>query len=139
MSFAEAVIAVLTSALPASITVYDAAVAGHPPASYVVVYIGSGLRKTGSIEGLARDQDFTFQITSAASWPDATTSAAPECRALAEAVRDTLINWVATVPGMVFGPVVHVNSRLPIVDEQISDRHLVYAVDEFSVLADRAT
>jgi hypothetical protein len=52
-------------------------------------------------------------------------------------VRDKLTDLLLDVTGLVCGPIMHQSSQVPVVDEDIADRHVVFAVDEFAVLADR--
>jgi hypothetical protein len=152
VSVADAVVARLVAVFPVAsgsvdgggwvagdIGVFDVAVPGVPPSRYVVVYCDTGARSASAVDGASRDQTYSIQVTSAASLPNATSSAAPQCRWLAEQVRDALTDWSPQVPGLQLGPLVHRTSRQPVVDESIVDRPLVFAVDQFTVHADRIT
>lgn len=149
MTVTDAVVAQLVASLPANtgsldvgwtatdIGVFDVAVPGIPPPRYVVVYCDSGARSAAAVDGSSRDQTYSIQVTSVASLPNSTSSAGPQCRWLAEKVRDALTDWRPAVAGLLLGPVRHVSERRPAIDESIIDRPLVFAVDQFAVQADR--
>jgi hypothetical protein len=137
MTVTDAALAVIQAAVPAGVTVYDGAVPGIPPARYVVLYGDTGWRTSTGWDGLARDESYTIQVTTVASAGDSLMSAGPLCRALAQRVRDALVDVVLTVPGLICGPVTHSLSNPPQVDEAVKDRPTVYAVDQFSILATR--
>jgi hypothetical protein len=141
VTFADAVLARLVEVLPSSVGVYDTQVPGIPQADsdgvgrYVVLYPISGQRSVSGAAGASNDLSVTVQATSVAWFANASDSPAPECRWVAEQVRDALTDWVPPIDG--FGPVLHTLSRPGASDEKIRDRPAVYAVDQFSVLADR--
>jgi hypothetical protein len=151
VSLADAVVAQLVAAFPVNvgslatgwtatdIGVFDVAVPGIPPPRYVVVYCDTGARTSSAVDGASRDQAYSIQVTSAASLPDVTSTAAPQCRWLAEKVRDALTDWQPQVDGLLLGPIIHRVSRQPAIDESLIDRPLVFAVDQFAVTADRTS
>lgn len=137
MSLADAVLERLTGALPDDIGVFDSTVPGIPPARYVVLYCDTGRLTADCADGVSRELDFRLQVTSVAVLNDSVLQAAPMARWIAELVRTSLTDWRPAVDGLVIGPLVHLNSRQPTPDETVADRHLVFAIDQFSTIADR--
>ena len=137
MSLADAVLAKLISVLPADVHVYDGTAPGIVPPRYVVLFCTTGHRISRATDGRSRDVEYKLQVTSVAAVADQARSAAPEARWLSEQVRDALTDWVAVVPGLQVGPIEHVLTLQTTPDETISDRHLMYTVDQFSALADK--
>jgi hypothetical protein len=137
MAVADEVLTLLVAALPNDVAVYDASVPGSPPDRYVVLYSNNGQRSPGAWDGVSRDQSFFFQVTSVASRPNVNASARPRVSWLADKVQSALTDVELTVPGFVCGPIQHVLSNPPQVDEDVKDRPTVYAVDQFSLLASR--
>lgn len=126
----NAVLERLTAALPSDVTVYDGTVPGLPTARYVCVYGGIGTRTPDSIDGVSRMQTFDIQVTSVAV-------NGPQCRWIAEHVRDAITDFIPLVDGMVASMFRHSVSRRPVPDESVADRHLMFAVDTFSIYLNR--
>lgn len=137
MSVADALLVELRAAVPNDVTVYDGAVPGIPTSRYVVLYAGEGLRSASGVDGASRDLSNQFQVTTVASRPEASGSAAPLTRWLQSRVLDRLVDRRLVVDGLVCGPIVHTLSNPPVIDEAVKDRPTVYAVDQFEVQADR--
>jgi hypothetical protein len=137
MSTAEVILDALRSALPSDVAVYDAMVPGTPPARYVILFCGNGLRESSSVIGTSADLTQTFQVTSVTSRPDTASTPAPLTRWVQAKVREALTDRRFDVDGLVCGLVRHVQSLPPVVDEDVKDRPTVYAVDQFEFLADR--
>lgn len=127
-----AVLARLTASLPGDVAIYDGSVPGIPAARYVCVYGAIGMRSPDAIDGVSRAQAFDVQVTSVAV-------NGAQCRWLAEHVRDAITDWIPTVDGMVTPMFRHEVSRRPTADESVADRHLMFAVDQFSISATRTT
>lgn len=137
-TLADALLVELRAAVPSDVAVFDSAVTGIPPMRYVVLFAGPGRLDQGdNVSAVNRDVRLLFQVTSVASRPDTTGSAAPLSRWLAQRVRDRLVGRRLEVDGLACGPIIHTLSNPPVVDEDIKDRPTVYAVDQFDLLADR--
>jgi hypothetical protein len=136
MNAADVILATLRSALPSDVAVYDAMVPGSPPARYVILFCGNGLRESSSVLGTSADLTQTFQVTSVTSRPDTASTPAPLTRWLQAKVRESLTDKRFDVDGLACGLVRHVQSLPPVVDEDVKDRPTVYAVDQFEFLAD---
>lgn len=59
----DALLGMLTAALPGTVTVCDGQVAGAVPAPYVVLYPDPGMVTAAAADGVSRDVLLTFQIT----------------------------------------------------------------------------
>jgi hypothetical protein len=112
--------------------VYDGIVPGVPTARYVCVYGATGTRTADAIDGASRSVQYDLQIQSVAV-------NGAQCRWLATQVRDALTDWVPAVDGQVSWGFQHQLSRRPVADESVADRHLMYAVDQFVLIATRTT
>lgn len=123
--------------LPSDVEVYDGEVTGIPPNRYVMLFIGEGLRSSSTVDGSSRDLSGDFQATTVASNPGSAGTVAGMTRWLQKRVRDRFTDLKIQVDGLECGPIQHTLSQRPAVDESVADRHVVFAVDEFAVLADR--
>lgn len=124
------------SGLASDVTVYDGDVLPNPTNRYVVLYAGSGLRESSTVDGRHDDLTDEFSVTCVAGNPAATGPFTAMTRALQAKVRDHLAGLVLDVTGMTCGPIVHTFSRQPVKDESVQDRQVMYSVDEFTVQAD---
>jgi len=147
VSIADAVVARLTTwaaARPGLISVYDTTIPGQPPADpsglgmYVVVYERTTLRST-AVDSLHRDASGEVTVISAAWNVNASSSAAQPCRWLVTQVQSQLVDWVPTVTGLRCGPLVQVGNPQPMPEETLTDRHLIYASDQFHYEADKTS
>jgi hypothetical protein len=123
-----AILARLRSTLPADVTVYDLTVGVNPPLRYVVLEGDVGRRSASSVDGESRDRAFTVQTMTVVTRP----YVASDCRWLLSAVCDALTDWR---PDDAAGQLVHEVSRRPVDDESVPDRHVTFAVAQFSLLA----
>lgn len=125
-----AVLERLRAVLPAGVTVYDLSVGASPPQRYVVVDGDVGRRGTQAIDGVPLDRSFTVQVMSVVVRP----YVASDCRWLAGRVAAALAGWRPTADDLAAaGLFEHVVSRRPVDDESVPDRHVTFAVDQFSV------
>jgi hypothetical protein len=139
MTVPDAILAMVRAAVP-GVTVYDGRVPDGPqeetpPDRYVAAYIDPGTLDDGGIENRKVAHQSTgltvrWQVTSVA--PDRQMAAW-----LAERVRDGLVDQRPTVAGWACGLIEHTLSRLPRPDEQVQERPVVVAVDQYQLLAER--
>lgn len=109
---------------------YDA-LPTSPAYPYVVVYFDGG------VAGSDREADERIQKTY--TWQTTTVGeSAAQCRAALDRVTDRLENWVPVVSGRTCTKVQHEVSRRVTADDELPDRVLFYAVDEWSTVSDPA-
>jgi hypothetical protein len=130
LTVTDAVLARLTAILPGDVTVYDGQVPGVPTARYVCVYGDPGQRTPDAIDGVSRMQTHSVQVTSVAV-------NLLQCEWVATQVRDGLTDWIPAVDNTAPGMFRHSLSRRPAPDESVADRHLMFAVDQFSIYLNR--
>lgn len=128
MTVADAVIEMVGAAV-LDVAVFDGAVPNTPPDRYVVVYADNGTLDALAACGESDSATYRWQITAVAA--DRQTSAW-----LADKVRAT-VDARPTVDGWECGPVQHTYSMFPQRDETVQERPVVYAVDQYSLLATR--
>lgn len=134
MTLADAVIGLLTAALPAGVPVFDNAVPddgveSQPPARYVVLWMPGATRGTESVSAQSTDRVTRWQTTSVA--PDRGMAAW-----LSERVCDALVDVVPVVEGWASGPIRHVQSYQPQTNDLVLARQSVAVMDRFEQLAD---
>jgi hypothetical protein len=125
------------------ISIYDTTIPGIPPADpvtglgrYVVVAERTKLRSSG-VDSVSRDASGELLLTMAV-WSDVSgDSMAAACRWLVEGVQSQLVDWTPSVPGLNCGQLQQVGNPQPSPEETLTDRHLMYATDQYSYLADR--
>ena len=125
-----AVIARIAGTGPTALRVYDATPTSAT-APYVVVYFDGGIA-SGDREADERiSKTYTWQTTVVGQ-------SAAQCRAALDRVTDRLENWIPTVTGRTCTKVEHEMSRRIVPDDELPDRVLYYAVDEWSTVSDPA-
>jgi hypothetical protein len=124
----DAVIELVGSAV-LDVAVFDGIVPNTPPDRYVVVYADNGTLAALAACGESDSAMYRWQVTAVA--PDRQMSAW-----LADKVRAT-VNTRPAVDGWECGPVEHTYSMFPQRDETVQERPVVYAVDQYSLLATR--
>lgn len=130
-----AVVARLVSVLPGDVTVYDGKVDSDPPPRYVAVWGDIGTIRALAIDGVSRDASYSIQVTSVVTAP----MDAADCRWLARQVRNAIADWRPVADDLsVPGQFAHDISRRPVDDESIPDRHVMFAVDLFSLAGIRS-
>jgi len=130
VNHAEAIIQAVEAAVPAGVKVFDSIIGGIPPARYVVLYIPDVLREMTSIDPVSDGLSCSFQATVVAS-NAVPAYAAAECRWLAAAVNNSLVDLVITPDGMSAARVMQTGSQSPRPDEATPDKK-VYATAQFS-------
>lgn len=110
--------------------VFDGIVPPVPPSRYVVVYADDGTREAGAVCAESTGAAFRWQTTCVA--PDRQMAAW-----LASTIRDALTDARPTSDDWLPGQIEHTFSQLPRRDEQVMDRPVVYAVDTYSLQAER--
>ena len=126
----DAVIARVKGSGAQVLNVYDSTPTS-PTTPYVVVYFDGG------VAGSDRESDDRVQRTY--TWQTTTVGAsAAQCRAALDRVTDRLENWFPIVAGRTCSKVEHELSRRIVPDEELPDRVLYYAVDEWSTVSDPA-
>lgn len=126
----DAVVARVKGAGATELRVYDAA-PSSTATPYVVVYFDGGT--AGS------DREADERIQQSYSWQTTTVGgSASQCRAALDRVNERLENWTPVVAGRSVTKVSHDMSRRIVPDEELPDRALFYAVDEWSFVSDPA-
>ena len=139
----DAVLAEITGLFPtpsspllaSDVQVWDGDVRGIPANRYVLVSVGTGLLTSSTVDSVARDLGTTFTVTSVAMNPDSAAPVTYLARNLAKKVRDHLVGLTLTVNGLVVGQIEHTFTQRPMKDDDITDRVVMFAVDEDTVLA----
>lgn len=150
MTIADTVIGLVVAALPGAslweqsntppaagdLLVFDSVVPPAPPTRYVVVYPDPGTRSPGPGQGEAAVCDeSTSEIT---RWQ--VTCVAPDRQMagwLAQRIRDQMVDTRIAVDGYSPGLVRHTFAQLPQRDEQVLERPVIFAVDQYRLLAER--
>lgn len=117
------------------VQVWDGEVRGLPANRYYLVGVGNELRGASSVDGVNRDYSGSFTVTSVAANPDSTSPVTYLARNLARKARDHLVGRLLTVDGLVVGAIQHTFTQRPQKDDDISDRVVMFVVDEYAVLA----
>lgn len=145
MTVADAIVALVVDALPAGaylwqrsdtapapddLVVFDGIVPPAPPDRYVAVYCDDGTRNAGQVSHESTGATFRWQTTCVA--PDRQMAAW-----LAGRVKDGLVDASPVVDGWSPGLIEHTFAQLPRPDEQVLERAVVFAVDQFRLLAER--
>lgn len=144
MTVADTIIGLVVDSLPGAylweetgstppvgdLVVFDGIVPDTPPHRYVVVYVDDGTRRAENVAHESTGATFRWQTTSVA--PDRPTTAW-----LSGKVKDGLLDVSPTVDGWSTGLIQHTFSQLPQRDEQVLERAVLFAVDQFSLLAER--
>ena len=117
------------------VQVHDGEIRGIPANRYLLMGIGNELRSASSVDGVHRDYSGTFTVTSVAMNPDSHLAATYLARNLARRVRDHFVGRKLAVDGLELGPIVHTFSQIPQKDDDITDRVVMFVVDEYAVLA----
>lgn len=112
------------------VAVFDGRVPTEPPERYVVVYPDAGTLDALAVCGASDSATHRWQVTCVA--PDRAMAGW-----LAEHVRDGTVDQKPTVDGWECGPVRHTYSMFPQRDEAVMERHVVYQVDQYRLLATR--
>lgn len=121
------------------VTVYDSVIPGVPTNRYAVLYCGPPRRSSSTVDGRSRDAVGRFQVTVAATRPDAAASPAPRTGWLSKVVLDALVDAQITVDGL--GPNIVIRQdeidTYPVPVEVVPDRVTVEHALLFTYLADR--
>lgn len=117
------------------VQVHDGEVRGIPANRYYLAGIGNELRTSSTVDGVARDYSGTFTVTSVAMNPDSNAPVTFLARNLAKKARDRLVGLKLDVDGLEVGPLVHTFTQRPLKDDDITDRVVMFVVDEYAVLA----
>lgn len=118
------------------LVVFDGIVPPQPPRRYVAVYLDDGTRTPGP----SRDERPVCDESTSEVGRWQTTSVAPDrlrTSWLARRVRDALVDVRVVAEGYSPGLVRHMFSQLPQRDEQVLERPVVFAVDQYQLLAER--
>lgn len=118
------------------LVVFDGIVPPQPPHRYVAVYVDDGTRTTGP--GATQRPVCDESSSEVERWQ--TTAVAPDRQMaswLARKVRDALIDVRVVAEGYSPGLIRHTFSQLPQRDEQVLERPVVFAVDQYQLLAER--
>lgn len=148
MSIPDTILDMVVAALPGSylwqshnpqvpdfedLVVFDGIVPPEPPRRYVVVYLDDGTRDAA---------DMVAHVSSSFLHRWQTTCVAPDRQMaswLAGRVKDALVDARPVVDGWSPGLIEHTFSQLPKPDEQVLERPVMFAVDQFTLLAERLT
>ena len=124
-----------TPLLASDVQVWDGEVRGIPANRYYLAGIGNELRTSSTVDNVARDYSSTFTITSVAMNPDAQVPVTMLARNMAKKARDRLVGLTLTVDGLTVGCIQHTFTQRPQKDDDITDRTVMFVVDEYAVLA----
>lgn len=113
-----------------ALRVYDT-VPNSPAYPYVVVYFDGGVADSDREADERIQQTFTWQTTTVGE-------SAAQCRAALDRVNERLENWWPVVAERTCTKVDHEVSRRMTADDELPDRVLFYAVDEWSTVSDPA-
>lgn len=120
---------------PNDVQVWDGDVRGVPANRYYQVVIGNELLGSSSVDAVARDYLSRFTIQSVAMNPDSNAPVTFLARNLARKARDHLVGRKLTVDGLEVGIIQHVNTEGPYKDDDITDRTVMFVIDDYEVLA----
>lgn len=146
MTVPDAVVAAVVAALPTGtylwdptdddpvpiddLVVFDGIVPPQPPRRYVVIYADPGTLAALGVCSESDSATYRWQVTSVA--PDR-----PMASALATRVRDGIVDSRPSVTGWSCGQIKHNYASMPARDEQVTERPVVYQVDQYVLLAGR--
>jgi hypothetical protein len=125
----DAVVAASQASVP-GVVVYDGLVPATPADRYAVVYVDNGTLRALAVCGESDTITVRWQITSVA--PDRQRAAW-----IATRIRDTTVDTRPVAAGWGCGQITHVYSQPPQRDEAVQERPVVYAVDQYELLANR--
>lgn len=125
---ASTVAAIVARIKSTGLRCYDAE-PSSPTYPYVVVYAGSGPRSSD------READVRVQVT--LDWQTTVVGeTAGQCRAALDRVVDALTDWRPMVPGRSFTKVEHIDDQRVRRDDDLPDRSLCIATDQWRVVSD---
>lgn len=102
-----------------------------PTYPYVIVYANGGVKSS--------DREADERITHTQDWSTTTVGvSAAQCRAALDRVIERLENWRPEIAGWTVSKVEHGISRDIKPDEELADRTVYYATDQWSFVADPA-
>ena len=96
---------------------------------YVVVYADSAPRSSDREADVRVQADLGWQTTVVGE-------TAGQCRAALDRVVDALTDWRPTLPGRAFHKVEHLSSQVVRSDDDLPDRSLFIATDQWRVVSD---
>lgn len=100
-----------------------------PTYPYVVVYADGGVRSS--------DREADVRVTRTLGWQTTVVGvSSSQCRAALDRVTAALEDWRPVVPGRVFHKVEHEASQPVRADEDLPDRSLFIATDQWRVVSD---
>jgi hypothetical protein len=100
-----------------------------PTYPYVVVYADGGIRSSDREADVRVQVDLNWQTTVVGESP-------AQCRAALDRVVGALSDWRPAVTGRAFHKVEHLSSQPVRVDEDLPDRSLFIATDQWRVVSD---
>ena len=128
MSSAAHVAAVLARVEASPLRAHDAQ-PSNPAYPYVVVYADAGPRSS--------DREADVRVHVALSWQTTVVGVSPEqCRAAVDRLSDALTDWRPTVAGRACSKVTHEGSQPVRKDDELPDRTLFIATDQWRVESD---
>lgn len=114
---------------PTPLTVFDSKPTS-PTYPYVVLYADGGVRSSDRESDQRVQRSLTFQTTTVGLSP-------AQCRAALDRLNDRLEDWVpAAAGGRSFSKVEHTGSQPVKADEELPDRVLFYATDQWRLVSD---
>lgn len=125
---ASTVAAIIDRIKAQTLRCYDAK-PSSPTYPYVVVYAGGGVRSSDREADIRVQQDIGWQTTVVGD-------SAAQCRAALDRVTAALEDWRPVVPGRSFHKVEHSTSQPVRRDEDLPDRTLFIATDQWRVVSD---
>lgn len=127
----QAVLALLTAALPPSIAVFDGQVPGAAPYPYIVVYPDGGTATAPAADGAFVDLTMTVQIT-------AVGTTRQEAAGAADFARAALIGQSPAVPGRYCWPIEQVLTRPVARDDDAraaTNQSVFTAIDQYQLMS----
>lgn len=113
------------------LNVYDAQPTSTAAYPYVVVYADAGIRSS--------DRDADVRVTRTVGWQTTVVaSSAKQCRLALDALTGALEDWRPSLAGRQFSKVEHTGSQPVRKDDELPDRVLFVATDQWSVVSEPA-
>lgn len=125
---ASTVAAIVARIKSTGLRCYDAE-PSSPTYPYVVVYADGAPRSS--------DREADVRVQADQGWQTTVVGeTAGQCRAALDRVVDALTDWRPTLPGRVFHKVEHLSSQPVRADDDLPDRSLFIATDQWRVVSD---
>lgn len=130
MSAAE--VAVVKARIEAGpLTAYDSRPTTAADYPYVILYSGAGIGTSDREADVRVQHDITFQTTTVGV-------SSAQVRTALDRLNAQLEDWTPTLTGRRFSKVAHTGSQMVKADEDLPDRVLFYATDQWRVVSDPA-